>query len=101
MTFVGFWRAADPEGLDEYRRTHDDFIPPEFMAKTQTFPSIFDGESLKLIGSWATASPDAPGVIVVEADSFADLMKIEFHYQGWQHFVWHPASSPRAPMREA
>lgn len=35
----------------------------------------------------------APGVIVVETESYADIQHINRYYWGWLTFDWHPSNS--------
>ncbi|MEP7214836.1 MAG: DUF3303 family protein [Anaerolineaceae bacterium] len=94
-TYVGFWRVVSPEAVaDAQRKTGA--LPPEMAAKVRAFPGIF-GSSCKLIGSWGVSGGEAPGVTVVEADSFADLAAINAHYAGWLGFEWHPTNSGGVP----
>lgn len=56
------------------------------------FPAALP-ETCKLIGSWAVTGGEAPGVMVVEAESFSDLQAINQHYNGWLNFDWHPVAT--------
>ena len=90
-TYVGFWRPLSPDLNNESLRTTG-ALPPEMIEKVRAFPSIF-GPTRKLIGSWAISGGQAPGVTVVEVESFADLAAINNHYSGWLAFEWHPTAT--------
>ncbi len=62
----------------------------------QAFPSILP-ETCKLIGSWSVSGGEAPGVMVVEAESYDDLTAINSHYLGWLQFDWHPVQAGGVP----
>ena len=94
-TYVGFFRVASPELMAEAQRKSGT-LPPEMMAKVRAFPGVF-GKTSKLVGSWAVSGGEAPGVTVVEAESFADLAAINAHYAGWLLFEWHPTNTGGVP----
>ena len=94
-TYVGFWRLASPETVAASLRSIG-APPPDFAAKVRAFPGIF-GPTRKLIGSWGVGGGEAPGVMVVEAESFADLAAINTHYAGWLNFDWHPTNTGGVP----
>ena len=56
------------------------------------FPSKLP-PTCNLVGSWATLGANPAGVMVVEAESFADLAVINNHYRGWLLFDWHPTTT--------
>jgi hypothetical protein len=95
ITFVGFFRQVDPNEGAAYQREHGE-NPPEMAQKVREFPSVFS-DTCRLIGSWAVAGGEAPGVTVVEAESFDDLAAINQHYQGWLRFDWHPTNTGGVP----
>ncbi|MEO8541255.1 MAG: hypothetical protein ABI577_16055 [bacterium] len=64
--------------------------PPALMKKRNEFPTHLP-KTCKLIGSWAVSGP-APNVVVVEAESIADLQHIDNYYAGWVLFDWHPCT---------
>ena len=96
ITFVGFYRPASPEFLYDYQRNHEDTFPPEFQEKIRGLPATLP-ETMKLVGSWGVTGGDNPGVMVVEAESFADLQVVNQHYSGWLNFDWHPTNTGGVP----
>jgi hypothetical protein len=67
-------------------------FPPALREKVSTFAKMLP-QTCKLVGSWAVSGGAAPGVIVVEAESYADIVHINQHYAGWLWFDWHPANT--------
>ncbi|MEZ4503059.1 MAG: DUF3303 family protein [Dehalococcoidia bacterium] len=87
-TYVGFYRASSPEFIYEtWRKTGA--TPPEFQKKIFEFPGSLPA-TCKLVGSWGVSGGENPGVMVVEAEGFADLQYINQYYNGWLQFDWHP-----------
>ena len=87
-TYVGFYRPASPELIfDAVRKTGAP--TPELQKKIFGFPRSLPA-TCKLIGSWQISGGEDPGVMVVEAESFADLQYINQYYNGWLRFDWHP-----------
>lgn len=87
-TYVGFYRPAAQEVVGKsWRETGNG--PDAFRAKIRGFPASFT-PTCKMIGSWAIDGLQAPSVLVVEAESYADLARINEYYAGWLVFDWHP-----------
>jgi hypothetical protein len=88
-TFVGFYRQLGPieTEIEAVRKTGA--IHEEFTAKIRELPSKLP-PTCKLIGSWNISGGQVPGVMVVEAESYADLQFINSHYFGWLVIDWHP-----------
>lgn len=92
-TYIGFWKAgsgAEEVALASVRETGA--VPPAFAEKVNSFAKNMP-PTCKLIGSWPVSGETAPGVIVVETESYADLQHINRHYWGWLVFDWHPTST--------
>ena len=87
ITFLGFYRPYFREADVETVRGSGQFLP-EMRDKVKAFPSSLP-DTCKLIGSWGVSGGEAPGVMVVEADSFSDIQK----------FLTSGASSGSAPSR--
>jgi hypothetical protein len=81
FTFVGFYRPSQPEVVYESWRTQG-APPAEFREKVAGFRSNLP-PTCKLFGSWYVTGLQAPGVMVVEAESFADLQHINQYFNGW------------------
>lgn len=91
-TYIGFYQAAPDSPVNASWRSTGKF-PPEFAKKVNEFPTKLPS-TCRLIGSWAVGG--GPSVLVVEAESFADLQHINQYYAGWLAFDWRPtASVPR------
>ena len=88
ITFVGYYRPVRTDA-DVKTWQESGAFAPEFAAKVRAFPSQFP-TTCKLIGSWAVTGGQAPGVTVVEAESFDDLQFINAYYAGWLEYDWHP-----------
>jgi len=88
ITFVGYYRPVRTD-TDANTWRESGAFAPEFAAKVRAFPSQFP-PTCKLIGSWAVTGGQAPGVTVVEAESFDDLQFINTCYAGWLEYDWHP-----------
>jgi len=74
ITFVGYYTQVDTASMvDGFRSTGGP--PPEFQQKIREFPANLP-DTCNLIGSWAISGGAAPSVMVVEAESFADLQAI-------------------------
>jgi hypothetical protein len=65
---------------------------PDMAKKVNGFPASLPS-TCKLIGSWAVSGGEAPGVMVAEVESFADLQHVNVYYAGWLLFDWHPVQS--------
>ena len=92
-TYVGFWRAgsgAEEVGLASVRETGA--LPQAFVEKVNSFAKNLPS-TCKLIGSWAISGEVSPGVMIVEAESYADLVHINQYYWGWIAFDWHPSNT--------
>ena len=89
ITFVGYYRPTSFTDADVKTFRETGTFPPEFMAKVRAFPSQLPS-TCKLIGSWAVMGGQAPGVTVVEAESYDDLQFIDTYYAGWLEYDWHP-----------
>lgn len=86
-TYIGYQSGpADSPLFAALRETGA--LPKELAKKVNAFPSSLP-KTCRLIGSWAVSGP-APNVVVVEAESFADLQHIDNYYAGWVIFDWHP-----------
>ncbi len=86
-TYVGFYRpTTDSPANASLRATGA--LPPEFGKRVNAFPANLPA-TCKLIGSWNVSG--GPSVIIVEAESFADLTHIILYYAGWLEFDWRPA----------
>lgn len=94
-TYVGFWRPQSPELLAAAQRATGT-PPAELLAKVRAFPGSLPA-TCELIGSRGVSGGQAPGVTVVEAESFADLAAINTHYAGWLEFEWHPTNTGGVP----
>ncbi len=89
-TYVGFYRpTADSPVNGAWRDTGK--LPPNFAKMVNEFPSKLPA-TCKLIGSWGV-SPPGPSLIIVEAESMADLIHISTYYAGWLEFDWRPTRS--------
>lgn len=90
-TYVGLYGQAALElVLESIRETG---APPEaFREKVRGFVDSLPG-TCTLIGSWAGDGKDIPGVMVVEAETWADLQHINSYYGGWLAFSWHPTAT--------
>ncbi|MDP6582332.1 MAG: hypothetical protein QF681_16890 [Vicinamibacterales bacterium] len=95
ITFVGYYRPAagtpTAADADQARRTGQNFSD-EFLEKIRELPSILP-ETCSLIGSWNPTGGEVPGVMVVEAEGYADLAAINGHYVGYLAFDWHPTAT--------
>lgn len=92
-TYVGFWRAA--AGAEEFSLAsvrETGAIPQALRDKVNSFAKGLP-TTCKLIGSWAVSGGTVPSVIIVETESYADLVHISQHYQGWIIFDWHPSNA--------
>ncbi len=86
-TYIGYQSApADTPVWASLRETGG--LPPALAKKVNEFPSKLP-PTCKLVGSWAVGGA-APNVVVVEAESMADLQHINSYYAGWVIFDWHP-----------
>lgn len=94
-TYVGFFRVQCPDIIAASQREIGGF-PPAFAAKINAFPASFPATS-KLIGTWGISGGEAPGVTIVEAESWADLQRINAYYAGWLAFDWHPTATGGVP----
>jgi len=96
-TYVGFYRPTPgaSSAINESFRTTGATIP-EFQQKFFAFPANLPS-TCKLVGSWAVTGGEAPGVMVVEAESFADVQHINQYYNGWLMFDWHPTATGGVP----
>lgn len=88
-TYIGFYQPAADSPVNATWRDTGKF-PPGFAKKVNEFPQQLPA-TCKLIGSWAVGG--GPSVIIVEAESFADLQHINFYYAGWLVFDWRPTTS--------
>lgn len=88
-TYLGFYRpTADTPVNGVWRSTGK--LPPDFATKVNEFPTKLPA-TCKLIGSWNVGG--GPSVIVVEAETFADIQHISQYYAGWLEFDWRPTAS--------
>ena len=86
-TYIGYMSApTDSPIFASLRQTGA--MPKELGQKVNAFPSSLP-KTCKLVGSWAVLGP-APNVVIVEAESIADLQHIDSYYAGWIIFDWHP-----------
>lgn len=85
-TYIGYQSPAPDWPWATVRETGA--LPKELAKKVNEFPSSLP-KTCKLIGSWAV-SGNAPNVVIVEAESIADLTHIDMYYGGWILFDWHP-----------
>jgi hypothetical protein len=69
-------------------------MPPQMLKKVNEFAKGLP-PTCKLLGSWVISGGVAPSVLVVEAESYADLQHINTYYSGWLQFDWHPAMPQR------
>ncbi|OAI43786.1 hypothetical protein AYO38_10390 [bacterium SCGC AG-212-C10] len=93
-TYVGFYRPTAAEVTNQAARDTGR-MAPGLAAKVNGFPAALPA-TCKLVGSWAISGGQVPGVLVVEAESFADLQHVNLYYAGWLEFDWHPtAGVPR------
>ncbi len=92
-TYVGFYRP-DPSSPAASAFRDTGAPPPAFGKKVNEFAKSLPA-TCKLVGSWGVSGNQAPSVIVVEAESYADLQHINTYYRGWLLFDWHPAAPPR------
>jgi hypothetical protein len=71
----------------------DTGAPPQALRdKVNGFPASLPA-TCKLVGSWGVSGLAVPSVIIVEAESYADLVHINQYYLGWITFDWHPSST--------
>jgi hypothetical protein len=95
ITFVGLYRIEGPTEADlESRRQGG--IPEAFAAKVREFPTSLPS-TCKLVGSYRIMTNEIAGVMIVEAESYADLQFIDDHYAGWLQFNWHPTTTGGVP----
>ncbi len=88
-TYIGYQSApADTPIWASLRDTGK--LPAALAQKVNGFPASLPS-TCKLIGSWAVPG-NAPNVVVVEAESMADLQHIDSYYAGWVIFDWHPCT---------
>jgi hypothetical protein len=96
MTFIGYVQrddAAWSEADFAAARTAGAGGPPEFAAKVLAMPANLPA-TCKVLGAWGTiGSPTALSVMLVEAESFADLAVITNYYSGWLRIEWNPTAS--------
>lgn len=85
-TYIGYQTPASDFPYDVLRETGA--LPPALAKKVNEFPSKLP-KTCKLVGSWAV-SGSAPNVVIVEAESFDDLLFIDMYYVGWIVLDWHP-----------
>lgn len=90
-TYVGFYRPASPQVNYELLR-NTGAGDPVMLDKVRNFPGGLPA-TCKLIGSWNISGGEVPGVMVVEAESFADLQLINEYYNGRLLFDWHPTAT--------
>ncbi len=94
ITFVGYYRpfggAFTDAEMDGFRSAGQ--LADDFLEKVRALPAAL-AETCMLIGSWAPTGGVVPGVMVVEAESNADLAAISSHYFGWLQFDWHPVAA--------
>lgn len=86
-TYIGYQTPVAGSGAMEHLRQHGT-LPPDLAKKVNEFPSKLP-PTCKLVGSWGV-SGNAPNIVIVEAESYADLFHIDMHYAGWILFDWHP-----------
>ena len=94
ITFVGYYRPADGfPTSDEIEGQRSGVAGASgstaFLEKVRGFPASLP-DTCKLIGSWGVSGGEVPNVMVIEAESFADLTHIDQYYNGWLRFDWHP-----------
>jgi hypothetical protein len=92
ITFVGFYRQVGPTDADIEGVRPTGAFAPNLVNKIREFPSTLP-TTCKLIGSWGVSGGQAPAVMVVEAESFADLQFINSYYVGWLQCDWHPTNT--------
>jgi hypothetical protein len=91
-TYIGFYQPHPTSpAADVWRNTGK--FPPEFAKKVNEFPTSLP-PTCKLIGSWVVSGGAARSVLVIEAESFADIQHVNQYYNGWLEFDWHPTTSP-------
>lgn len=88
-TYIGFYNPAPDSPANKAWRETGKF-PPDFARKINEFPSKLPA-TCKLIGSWAVGG--GPSVLIVEAESYADLQHITLYYAGWLVFDWRPTTT--------
>jgi hypothetical protein len=89
-TYIGFYQVSGSSPVAAAWLDTGAMLPA-FAQKVNAFPASLPA-SCKLIGSWAVTGP-APSVLVVEAESFADLQFINLYYYGYLEFDWHPTTA--------
>ena len=93
-TYIGFYRPVSRELIGTTQRESGTF-PADLAERIGSFPDLLP-DTCKLIGSWRPTGGQVPGVMVIEAESFADVQHVDKHYFGWLEFDWHPVQgSPR------
>lgn len=95
ITFVGYYDPAPGTPLPEdvqHQRSTGAGPAPALQQKIRELPARLP-KTCRLIGSWPTLGGRAGGVMVVEAQSYADLDAIAGHYRGWLQFDWHPTAA--------
>ena len=99
FTFIGYfdvWNGTPLPSDVEHSRETGDLTVPAMREKIQGLPASLPS-TCKLVGSWSSGGGRAAGVMVVEAESFADLQAINSHYRGWLQFEWHPTTTGGVP----
>ena len=95
MTFVGYVQRDDASWseADIAAARAAGAPPPELATKIRALPSNLP-ETCRLLGAWGTiGSPTALSVMLVEAESYADLGAISNYYSGWLTIEWNPTLS--------
>ncbi len=81
------------EDIERQREGEQD---PRVVERRNGLPAALPS-TCRLIGSWNVGGGQAPGVMVVEAESFADLLAINQHWAGYLQFDWHPTTTGGVP----
>jgi hypothetical protein len=99
LTFVGYYEAWPGTPLpEEIKHSRETGVgpAPAMLEKIRQFPAKLPS-TCTLVGSWGVTGPGRAGVMVVEAESWADLAFINEYYRGWLLFDWHPTASGGVP----
>ncbi len=94
QTYLGFfhWAAGVPttEDIERLRKQGSAGLE-ELLTKVRRLPANLP-PSCKLVSAWQIGTQNVLSVVIVEAESRADLQFIDDYYMGWFQADWHPTT---------